>query len=129
MIRSAVGSWDSWPAVPCPATLQEANPGAFAFLHVLDGLLAYTPCFVCANRFDGEARNVYLTFYDGDLAVKFRHIVCPRCVEVLTEEWIGKALHRDLYGRWRDPEPGESLESLLGPQIAPTANGRPLRGH
>jgi hypothetical protein len=74
--------------------------------------MARVPCFLCDQRFDGEARNVYVTFYDGDLFAKFRHIVCPDCEQSIAEPCLGRALHRDSHGRWVDPDSGETLQSI-----------------
>jgi hypothetical protein len=75
--------------------------------------MARVPCFLCCSIFEGEARNVYLSVYRGDLSAKFRHIVCPECEGRLASDYVGQALHRDVDGRWKDPEQGESLESIL----------------
>jgi hypothetical protein len=84
--------------------------------------MARNPCYRCDQRFEGEAQNVYLTYYRGDDNVKFRHLVCAACVLALSDEWCGRALHRDVQGRWTDPDPEESLESLLeGSGEAPVA--------
>ena len=69
----------------------------------------------CDQRFQGEAQNVYLSFFSGDYAAKLRYVVCPACLDGLAEAWLGRALHRDAQGRWADPEAGEGLEALLQP--------------
>ena len=75
--------------------------------------MARVPCFLCDEAFQGEAKNVYIAFYDGDSAAKFRHIVCPRCELAIASDFLGRALHRGSDGRWRDPDSGESLESIM----------------
>lgn len=74
--------------------------------------MSRVPCFLCGGAFPGEARNVYASFYDGDESAKFRHIVCPDCEQSLAEQFLEKALHRGTDGRWRDPDSGETLESI-----------------
>jgi len=82
--------------------------------------MARVPCFLCDETFNGEARNVYVQFYDGDLSAKFRHIVCSRCELAIASDFLGRALHRGSDGRWRDPDNGETLESIYRASGAPS---------
>lgn len=69
--------------------------------------------------FGGEAKNVYCSFYDGDDSAKFRLICCPDCEQSVAEQFLGRALHRGSDGRWRDPDTGETLTSILTASAGP----------
>jgi len=81
------------------------------------------------QRFNGDARNIYLSFFSGDLNAKFRFVVCDTCVEALTEEWLGRALHRDAQGRWADAVEGETLEDVLEASTGLPAGFTRKNGH
>lgn len=63
---------------------------------------------------------MYLSIYDHEAAVKFRHVVCVTCFDDLVGAYLGSALHRSPRGDWVMPEAGESLDDLWslveGPQ-------------
>lgn len=86
--------------------------------------MARWPCLHCDQRFEGEARNVYLQIYDGDKKLSLRYAVCPSSVDAILSEWWPKALVRDAYGRWVDADPNKEPESayeaLEGPRLAPS---------
>jgi hypothetical protein len=75
--------------------------------------MSRVPCFLCEQMFGGEAKNVYASFYDGDDSAKFRLICCPDCEQSVAEQFLGRALHRGTDGRWRDPDSGETLASIM----------------
>jgi hypothetical protein len=75
--------------------------------------MARQPCFRCDQPFGGDGQNVYWTYYRGDESVKLRYIVCTGCVEEMASDWLGRSLHRGPEGRWHDPDPDETLASLL----------------
>lgn len=93
--------------------------GSLVF-HRMDSTLAQSPCLCCDKPFHGEARNLYLSIYDHDAAIKFRHVLCADCFDLVLGAWVGRALHRDPRGDWTIPEPAESLDDLWtlleGPQ-------------
>lgn len=75
--------------------------------------MAIWPCQLCSQRYTGDARNLYLTYYVGDESAKMRFVICPSCVEEVIGSWLGKALHRSEDGSWCDPDPEETLEVIL----------------
>lgn len=69
--------------------------------------MAWSPCLHCDQRFDGEALNLYCSFYDGDEQERYRLVVCPECAAALLEVWRTRALYRDAYGVWIWHDPSE----------------------
>jgi hypothetical protein len=66
--------------------------------------MAAYPCQRCDQRFDGQAKNAYLTVFEGEDKAAFRYVICSGCLEELATEWLQKALHRDEQGEWENPE-------------------------
>lgn len=82
--------------------------------------MAQQPCSNCNQPFRGEARNLYLSIYDHEAKVSFRHVVCVSCFDDLVSAWLQHALHRTPRGEWAMPEADETLDGLWtlveGPQ-------------
>jgi hypothetical protein len=71
--------------------------------------MAAYPCQRCDQRFEGEARNAYLTIFEGDDKAAFRYVICSGCLEELAEEWLRRGLHRGEHGDWETPTGDELL--------------------
>lgn len=66
--------------------------------------MAAFPCQRCDQRFDGQAKNAYLTIFEGDDKAAFRYVICGACLEDLADEWLHRGLHRDGSGQWSEPD-------------------------
>ena len=66
----------------------------------------------CGERFNGEAKNLYLTQFERNRSLKLRYVICPECVTALTSEWEKLSLYRDAFGQWNSQEEGTSLNDL-----------------
>lgn len=58
------------------------------------------PCQRCGGRIVGEAKNAYLTLFEGETKASFRYVICLNCQNELVAEWLGRALRRDQDGDW-----------------------------
>ena len=74
---------------------------------------------MCGNRFNGAAKNVYLTIYEGDEKASWRYVVCPSCQESLTDDWRERALYRDEHGQWTFPEEAMAWVAFFQPSQPP----------
>ena len=74
--------------------------------------MAVFPCLMHGERYEGSARNVYLSLYDGDNRVLLRYVVCKDCEEDLVAPWLNKALFRGESGEWEVWPEGVPLAAL-----------------
>ena len=77
--------------------------------------MAWQPCLVCDQRFNGEACNAYLMIPWGDKCERYRFVVCEPCLDELAKTWRMRALYRGEGGEWSYREPTTSPEPILGP--------------
>lgn len=84
--------------------------------------MAVWPCLRCAQRFNGEAENLYLSHYVGDLRESFRFVVCPECCEALLDEWRQQGL-------WRDGDDQWQLGGPDNPPVPQRVRSEPSEGH
>jgi hypothetical protein len=77
--------------------------------------MAWMPCLNCGSRFEGEAQNVYVTYYLGDERESYRFVVCVECVDELLAAWRTRALYRTLDGDWELPELSDAPVPKRGP--------------
>jgi len=75
--------------------------------------MAVYPCQHCDQRISGNAENVYLTLYRGDLRAQLRLIVHRDCASDLAQEFLTKGLHKTLSGDWEWPQDGLELDELF----------------
>jgi hypothetical protein len=75
--------------------------------------MAAFPCQRCDQRFDGQAKNAYLTIFEGEDKAAFRYVICGNCLEDLAQEWLDRGLHRGENGEWTDPEQGAALVGVF----------------
>lgn len=89
--------------------------------------MALYPCQSCQQRYPGDARNVYLTTWYGDDKMALRMAICPSCFDGMTAGWMGHAFHRDAHGDWAEPDPDETVESILSGLTPLPASGKPRK--
>lgn len=88
--------------------------------------MAAYPCARCDQRFDGQAKNAYLTVFEGDEKAAFRYVICGSCLEALSEEWVARALHRNQDGDWEASSKDDVLVGLFF-STQPARNGSKSR--
>jgi len=92
--------------------------------------MAWQPCLRCDQRFSGEARNVYLTYYLGGDVEAYRFVVCPEGCEEVMNEWRSRALYRNGSDEWEyhDPDPDSTPRvrhvEEAAERFRPTTRGR-----
>lgn len=75
--------------------------------------MAAYPCQRCDQRFEGQAKNAYLTVFEGDDKAAFRYVICSPCLEDLATEWLRRALHRGEHGDWEDAGKDDLLAGVF----------------
>lgn len=66
--------------------------------------MAIDPCTQCGQRFNGEARNLYIQHFIGEDGESYRIRSCPPCADDLLEPIRQTALWRDDDGAWNYPD-------------------------
>lgn len=82
-------------------------------------------CQMCGERILGEAQNVYLNHYMGDLRLQLRTVICTGCLGDIMSPHVGKALYKDPDGDWAYWLPDMPVEALYRPVGGPPQGSRP----